>query len=420
MNPDLARLQPYPFEKLRQLLAADAAAASASVSPAPTFSPIKLSIGEPQHATPAFIRQALTQHLDGLANYPTTQGSEALRQAIAAWIARRYGVATPDIATQVLPVNGSREALFAFAQTAIDRHRGAPKVVCPNPFYQIYEGAAYLAGAEPLYLNTLPANDFAMEWDRLPDRVWREVQLVYVCSPGNPTGKVMGLDAWKTLFELSDRYGFVIASDECYSEIYFDEAVPPLGGLTAAAQLGRTDYRNLVMFSSLSKRSNVPGLRSGFVAGDARIVQKFLLYRTYHGSAMNPAVQAASIAAWNDEAHVRENRRLYAEKFAVTTPLLAESLDTSMPDAGFYLWASMAPWVDRLADRFDAGPFDAAAQFTRALLREKNVALLPGSFLAREANGVNPGENFLRIALVAPLDECREAAVRIGDFCRSL
>ncbi len=397
MNSDLARLQPYPFEKLRHLFA--------GVSPAPTFRETKLSIGEPQHPTPPFIQRALADNLAGLANYPTTQGSDALRQAIAAWIGRRCGVPTPDFATQVVPVNGSREALFAFAQTVIDRGNGKAKVVCPNPFYQIYEGAALLAGAEPVFLNTVPHNDFEMEWDALPESTWRDVQLVYVCSPANPTGKVIGLESWKTLFELSDRYGFVIASDECYSEIYFDEAKPPLGGLTAAAQLGRSDYTNLVAFSSLSKRSNVPGLRSGFVAGDAAILKKFLLYRTYHGSAMNPAVQAASIAAWSDEAHVRDNRRMYAEKFHEVTPLIAHHLDCRIPDAGFYLWAK-TPIAD--------------TDFARELLRQKNVVVLPGSYLAREAGGVNPGANYIRIALVAAHEECLDAARRINDFCLSL
>ena len=397
MNPDLARLQPYPFEKLRHLFA--------GVSPAPTLGEIKLSIGEPQHPTPPFIQRALADNLAGLANYPTTQGSDALRQAIAAWIARRYGVPLPDFMTQVVPVNGSREALFAFAQAVIDRAGGTAKVVCPNPFYQIYEGAALLAGAQPVFLNTVPHDDFQLDWSALPESTWRDVQLVYVCSPGNPTGKVMDLATWKSLFELSDRHGFVIASDECYSEIYFDETQPPLGGLAAAAQLGRHDYRNLVAFSSLSKRSNVPGLRSGFVAGDAAILKKFLLYRTYHGSAMNPAVQAASIAAWGDEAHVRDNRRMYAEKFHEVTPLVAHHLDCRIPDAGFYLWAR-TPIAD--------------TDFARELLRQKNVVVLPGSYLAREAAGINPGANFIRIALVASHEECLDAARRINDFCLSL
>ena len=400
VNPDLARLQPYPFEKLRHLFAG---------VPPPALGEIKLSIGEPQHETPPFIQRALADSLAGLASYPTTQGSDALRQSIAAWIARRCAVAVPDPMTQVLPVNGSREALFAFAQTIVDRSgnhgNSGAKVVCPNPFYQIYEGAALLAGAQPVYLNALPENGFELDWSALPESTWREVQLVYVCSPANPTGKVMNLAEWQTLFELSDRYGFVIASDECYSEIYFDEAAPPLGGLTAATELGRSDYTNLVIFSSLSKRSNVPGLRSGFVAGDAAILGKFLLYRTYHGSAMNPAVQAASVAAWNDEAHVRDNRRMYAEKFHEVTPLIARHLDCRVPDAGFYLWAR-TPIPD--------------TDFARELMRQQNVIVLPGSYLARESGGLNPGAGFIRIALVAAHEKCLEAARRINDFCLSL
>jgi len=278
------------------------------VTPNPGLAPINLSIGEPRHPTPRFIQDALIAGLGGLANYPITQGSDALREAIAAWATRRYGVKL-DPATEVLPVNGSREALFAFAQAGVDSSRhGRRTVISPNPFYQIYEGAALLAGARPFFLNTLPENGFRMDWSRVPEDLWESISLVYVCSPGNPSGKVMSPDEWKRLFELSDRHGFAIAADECYSEIYFEEDRPPLGALTAAQQLGR-GFQNLVVFNSLSKRSNVPGLRSGMVAGDAAIMKKFLLYRTYHGSAMNPAVQAASIAAWNDEAHVIENRR---------------------------------------------------------------------------------------------------------------
>ncbi len=363
---------------------------------------IKLSIGEPQHATPALIQRAIAENLAGLASYPTTQGTLALRTSIAAWISRRYGVPEPDVATQVLPVNGSREALFSFAQAVVDRQRPAARVVCPNPFYQIYEGAALLAGAQPVYLNTLPQNGFELDLDALPDEVWREVQLIYVCSPGNPTGKVMSLATWRRLFELSDQYGFAIASDECYSEIYFTEGHAPLGALSAAAQLGRHDYRRLMVFSSLSKRSNVPGMRSGFVAGDAALIEKFLLYRTYHGSAMSPVVQAASIAAWNDEAHVVENRRLYAQKFAEVTPLISSHLPCKIPDAGFYLWAQ-TPGPD--------------TDFARDLYHQQNVVVLPGSFLAREQGGINPGAGFVRIALVPDLDDCLEAARRIGEFC---
>ncbi len=396
VNPNLDRLQPYPFEKLRALFH--------GVTPPANRRPIRLSIGEPQHATPPFIRQTLIENLDGLANYPSTQGSDMLRGAIAAWLQRRFGLPGVDAATQVLPVNGSREALFAFAQAVIDPQRPNPKVVCPNPFYQIYEGAALLAGAEPIFLNNLPENRFGSDFDSLPELVWRDVQLVYVCSPGNPTGRMLSEDEWARLFELSDRFGFVIAADECYSEIYSDEDAPPVGAMQAAHRLGRTDFRNLVMFSSLSKRSNVPGMRSGFVAGDAKVLQHFLRYRTYHGCAMNPAVQAASVAAWNDEQHVIENRRLYREKFDLVTPVLARHLDVGLPDAGFYLWAR-TPIAD--------------TDFARRLHAEYNVTVLPGSFLAREANGVNPGAGFVRIALVAGTAECVEAAERIAVFCQT-
>ncbi|MCP5268685.1 MAG: succinyldiaminopimelate transaminase [Zoogloeaceae bacterium] len=397
MNPYLSKLQPYPFEKLRQLFA--------GVKPNAELSEIKLSIGEPQHATPEFIKQALASNLSGLANYPTTQGIPALRQSIAAWMGRRYGLNDINPDTEILPVNGSREALFSFAQTVIDPSRGyVPLVVSPNPFYQIYEGAAYLAGAEPRFINTLPENDFSLDLGALSDADWARVQLMYVCSPGNPTGKVLDLEDWKQLFALSDKHGFVIASDECYSEIFFDEANPPIGGLQAARLLGRSLDR-LIMFSSLSKRSNVPGMRSGFVAGDAALIKQFLLYRTYHGAAMSPSVQMASVAAWNDEAHVQENRRLYIEKFKAVTPLVSSVLNTGMPDASFYLWAK-TPIAD--------------TEFARALLAEYNVVVLPGSYLAREANGVNPGEGFIRIALVATLAECLEAADRIQRFVSKL
>jgi len=397
VNPNLNHLHSYPFQKLRELFH--------GTTPNPAYKPVNLSIGEPKHATPAFITQALTDNLAGLANYPTTQGSEALRQSIADWVARRYKVPALDINKQVLPVNGSREALFAFAQAVIDTTRTQPVVISPNPFYQIYEGAALLAGATPHYLNTLPDNGYSMEFDRVPEGIWQHTQLVYVCSPGNPTGKVMGLAEWQHLFELSDHYRFIIASDECYSEIYPDEAHPPLGGLEAAHLLGRHDYRRMVMFSSLSKRSNVPGMRSGFVAGDAEIIEKFLLYRTYQGCAMNPAVQAASATAWNDEEHVLENRRLYREKFAAVTPMLQKVLTVEQPDAAFYLWAR-TPMSDR--------------DFALGLYRDYNVTLLPGSFLAREARGINPGEHFVRIALVAPMAECLEAAQRIQEFVNKI
>jgi N-succinyldiaminopimelate aminotransferase len=392
MNPDLQLLQPYPFQKLAKLFD--------EVTPNSALKPISLHIGEPKHATPQLIKDALVAGLDGLVKYPTTTGSDALRTTIANWLAHRYGIPTPHVKYQILPVNGSREALFAFAQAVIDRSKSDPVVVCPNPFYQIYEGAALLAGATPHFLNTLPENNYALNFAQLPDDVWQRTQLIYVCSPGNPNGRVMPLAEWKNLFEMSDRYGFVIASDECYSEIYFGED-KPLGVLQAAQQLGRDDYKNLVMFSSLSKRSNVPGLRSGFVAGDARILEQFALYRTYHGCAMNPAIQTASIAAWNDEAHVVENRRLYAEKFAKVIALLGSVLPVSKPDAGFYLWVRT-----HIAD----------TTFAQQLHRDYNVSVLPGSFLAREAHGINPGANFIRMALVATLDETLEAARRIAEF----
>jgi N-succinyldiaminopimelate aminotransferase len=396
VNPNLDRLQPYPFEKLRALFH--------GLTPPAGLTPIRLSIGEPQHPTPPFITQALIDALGGLASYPLTHGSDALRGAIAGWLQRRYGLPAIDAATQVLPVNGSREALFAFAQCVVDPAGGRAKVLCPNPFYQIYEGAALLAGAEPVFLNNLPESRFGSDFDSLPASLWRDVQLVFVCSPGNPTGRVLAHEEWARLFELSDRHGFVIAADECYSEIYFDEDAAPVGALQAAHRLGRSDFRNLVMFSSLSKRSNVPGMRSGFVAGDAHLLRAFLRYRTYHGCAMAPPVQAASIAAWNDEAHVIDNRRLYREKFDRVTPIVARHLGVERPDAGFYLWAR-TPGSD--------------TDFARRLQAEYNVTVLPGSYLAREANGVNPGAGFVRIALVAGTAECVEAAERIAAFCQT-
>ncbi len=393
MNPLLAKLQPYPFERLRALFA--------GVTPSAAHRPISLGIGEPRHPTPPFIQDSMLGALSGLAVYPATGGEPRLREACAGWLQRRYGL-TLDPTRQVLPVNGSREALFAFAQTVIDPTRDAV-VVCPNPFYQIYEGAALLAGATPWYAPSDPARNFAVDWDRVPPEVWARTQLVYVCSPGNPTGAVMPLEEWAKIFALSDRYGFTIASDECYSEIYFRDE-PPLGGLEAAARLGRTGFERLVAFTSLSKRSNVPGLRSGFVAGDATLLQKFLLYRTYHGSAMSPVVQAASVAAWNDEAHVVDNRTLYRQKFAEVTPLLARVMDVRLPDAGFYLWAGVA---------------GSDESFARDLLAQYNVTVLPGSYLARESQGLNPGAGRIRMALVADTAECLEAAQRIVQFVQS-
>jgi N-succinyldiaminopimelate aminotransferase len=395
VNPRLQSLQPYPFEKLRSLFE--------GVKPNPGLAHISLGIGEPRHPTPELIKRALSENLAKLAAYPPTAGGDELRQAIAGWLVRRYGLRAIDWKTEVLPVNGSREALFAFAQTVVDP-RGDAVVVCPNPFYQIYEGAALLAGARPHYVNTTADRGFAADYASIPQDVRRRTQLLYVCSPGNPTGKVLSLGEWKEIFALADRHGFIVASDECYSEIYFDEAAPPLGALQAAAQLGR-GFERLVMFSSLSKRSNVPGMRSGFVAGDAAVLKAFLLYRTYHGGAMNPAVQEASVAAWNDEAHVRENRRKYAEKFARVTPTMQTALEVERPDAGFYLWAR-TPIGD--------------TEFARRLYAEQHLTVLPGSFLARESNGVNPGTNYVRMALVAETGECLEAARRIVQFTKTL
>jgi len=396
LNPFLNKLQPYPFERLRGLLA--------GVTGSPAYPALNLSIGEPRHPTPALIRDALVGNLDGLSAYPATAGTPALREAIAAWLQRRYGLRPIDPVTEVLPVNGSREALFAFAQAVIDP-AGKARVVCPNPFYQIYEGAALLAGAEPYFVEQWPQTRFRCDWASVPQAVWAGTRLLYACSPGNPTGAVLSLDDWRLLFELSDRHGFTIAADECYSEIHFDESAPPMGALQAAQALGRDDWRRLVVFSSLSKRSNAPGLRSGFVAGDAAILKRFLLYRTYHGSAMSLPVQAASIAAWSDEAHVLANREMYRRKFDAVTPVLASVLETGRPDAGFYLWA-------RVPDGDDEA-------FCRDLFAQYNVLVLPGSFLAREQDGRNPGRGFVRIALVDTLDHCVDAAQRIERFLSS-
>jgi len=403
VNPHLDKLHPYPFEKLRELFA--------GVTPHAEYVPISLGIGEPRHPTPAFIEKALTHAIAGLANYPSTIGSEPLRAAIAGWLERRYAIPALDPATMVLPVNGSREALFGIAHAVIDASRPDPLVLSPNPFYQIYEGAAYLAGAAPYFVNSDPARNFAPDFGTVPDDVWARVQLLYICSPGNPTGAVLSLDDWRELFALSDRHGFVIAADECYSEIYCG-STPPLGALEAAHQLGRSGgerpYANLIVFSSLSKRSNVPGMRSGFVAGDPLVIKKFLLYRTYSGGAMSPPVQTASIAAWNDETHVQDNRTLYKEKFSLITPLLRQVMDVELPDAGFYLWADVRR--TGLSD----------TEFARRLYAEYNVTVLPGSYLARDAHGTNPGRNRIRMALVAGVDEGLEAATRIVQFCQSL
>ena len=401
MNPLLASLQPYPFERLRQLFA--------GVTPNPQLQHISLGIGEPKHATPEFIKKALTASLDSaLSGYPATAGELRMREACGNWLQRRYNIEI-NPATQVLPVNGSREALFSLTQAVVNPTQSGndPIVISPNPFYQIYEGATLLGGAKPYYVPNTAENNYAADWDAVPADVWAQTQLLFVCSPGNPTGKIMPLEEWQKLFELSEKYGFVIASDECYSEIYFRDE-PPLGGLEAASLLGYKDFKRLVAFTSLSKRSNVPGLRSGFVAGDAAILKDFLLYRTYHGCAMSGVVQAASIAAWNDEAHVVENRNLYRTKFAQVTPVLADVMDVKLPDASFYLWAGVpAAWNHSDTD------------FARELYAAEHVTVLPGSYIAREAHGFNPGQGRVRMALVAETAECLEAAHRIARFIRS-
>ncbi len=394
MNNALDTLQPYPFEKLRALLA--------GVQPAAGKTPIALSIGEPKHASPAFVAQALRDNLAQLAVYPTTLGIPALREAIAGWCQRRFGVPEGwlDAARHVLPVNGTREALFAFTQTVVERSANG-LVVSPNPFYQIYEGAALLAGATPHYLPCLAENGFNPAFDAVPTEVWQRTQILFLCSPGNPTGALVPVETLKKLIALADEHDFVIAADECYSELYFDEENPPPGLLSACAELGRSDFRRCVVFHSLSKRSNLPGLRSGFVAGDADILKAFLLYRTYHGCAMPVQTQLASVAAWGDEAHVRANRDLYRAKYDAVLDILEPVLDVQRPDGGFYLWAKT--------------PMDDAA-FTRALFAEEHVTVVPGSYLSREVDGFNPGAGRVRMALVAPLAECVEAAERIRAF----
>ncbi len=389
MNPDLQRLQPYPFEKLRQLFA--------DLTPPASTSPIALSIGEPRHPAPDFVARVLADNLHRLGNYPLTAGMPELRAAIAAWLTRRFGLDGVDAERQVLPVNGTREALFAFAQAVVAPSPDA-LVMSPNPFYQIYEGAALLAGARPHFINCLEDTAYLPDFDAVTDEQWRACQLLYLCSPGNPTGAVIPLPQLQHLIELAREFDFVIASDECYSEIYCDEDAPPPGLLQACAALGDHDFRHCVVFHSLSKRTNLPGLRSGFVAGDADILQRFLLYRTYHGCAMPPHHQLASIAAWEDEGHVFDNRRRYRDKFDRVLSELAGHLPVERPDAGFYLWPT-TPVAD--------------TEFARALFAHEHVTVLPGRFLARQAAGVNPGENRVRMALVAGLEQCAEAAQRI-------
>lgn len=399
MNQDLHRLHPYPFEKL--------AALKAAVTAPKELNDIMLSIGEPKHEPPAFVLQTLVNNLNKLSNYPTTKGIPELREAIASWASKRFNLNAGSFTADkhVLPVNGTREALFAFAQAIVDRTKPSPVIVSPNPFYQIYEGAAILSGAEPYFLNCTPENNFIPNFADVPNDIWERTQLLFICSPGNPTGAVMDTTQLKELIALADKFDFVIASDECYSELYFDEQHPPAGLLQACAELGRDDFARCVVFHSLSKRSNLPGLRSGFVGGDAKILEKFLLYRTYHGCAMPVPTQLASVAAWQDEAHVIENRDAYRKKFDAVLAILDDTLDVQKPDASFYLWPKT--------------PIKGE-DFAQQLFASQKVTVLPGSYLAREANGINPGEHYVRMALVAPLDECIQAAERIKAFVTSL
>lgn len=397
MNSDLDKLQPYPFERLNAL--------KAGITPPGNLSHIAMSIGEPKHDAPAFVKKTLTDSLEGLSAYPVTRGLPELRQTIGDWLSRRFALQEIDPECHILPVNGTREALFAFAQAVVDRSVSQPIVAMPNPFYQIYEGAALLTGAQPHFLNCTEEQGFIPDIDNVDPGVWQRCQLLYICTPGNPTGAVMRLEQLKSLVALADQYDFVIASDECYSEIYLNEQQPPTGLLQACAELGRHDYKRCVVFQSLSKRSNLPGLRSGFVAGDSEILEKFLRYRTYHGCAMPLPVQQASIAAWSDEQHVIDNRRQYREKFDAVVPILSGKLECSLPQAGFFLW-SKTPIDDQL--------------FARQLFASEHITVLPGSFLARDTDTGNPGEQRIRIALVAPLSMCRQAAERISRFVHNL
>jgi len=401
MNSRLAALQPYPFQKLAGLIR--------GLTPPSGKPAIRLSMGEPQHAAPAFVREALTASLDGLSNYPVTRGSLELRQSICRWVNRRFNLTTAplDPERHVLPCAGTREALFSIAQAVIDRraHGDQPVILSPNPFYQIYEGAALLAGARPYFLNTTAATGYRMDFTRVPEDLWPQVQLVYVCSPGNPTGAVLQHEDFAQLLRLAERHDFLIASDECYSEIYFDEDRPPPGLLQVAHDLGIPDYRRCLVFHSLSKRSNLPGLRSGFVAGDGQVLEQYFTYRTYQGCALPPPTQAASIRAWDDESHVRTNRDLYRAKFDAVLAILQPVLKVDKPEAGFYLWPEL-PQDDEV--------------FTRELYARENVLVLPGSYLSRHAQGENPGCNRVRLALVAGLEECVEAAKRIRHYVESL
>jgi N-succinyldiaminopimelate aminotransferase len=398
MTPNLAQLHPYPFEKLAQL--------KHGITPPADKPHIALSIGEPTHPTPDFIKTALAQHGQGLGIYPTTKGIPELRIAIADWLSVRFGIPAEFINSErhILPVSGTREALFSFAQYIIDPTE-KPVVIMPNPFYQIYEGAALLAGAKPYFLNTTEATGYLPDFDSVPEHIWQRCQLIYICSPGNPSGAVISQSEMEKLIRLSAQYDFVIASDECYSELYADEANPPVGLLQATFAMGNSDFKRCVVFHSLSKRSNVPGLRSGFVAGDADILQGYFQYRTYQGCAMPLPTQYASIKAWQDESHVLENRVLYREKFTAFISILENICAIHKPPASFYVWLK-TPISD--------------TDFAQQLYAQENITVLPGSYLSRDCAGINPGANHVRIALVAPLAECILAANRIHNFLTTL
>ena len=399
MNSHLKHLHPYPFERLNQL--------KAGAVPPAHLKHIPLSIGEPKHPSPEFVKQVMSNSIEKLAQYPTTKGGIELRQTIARWLEKRFNLGTDSIDPDqhVLPVTGTREALFAFTQAVVNNDMDAPVVVSPNPFYQIYEGAAILAGAEPYYLDCVPEQGFIPDLTTVPEAIWQRCQLLQVCTPGNPTGAVMSIEQLRQAIALADKYDFIIASDECYSEVYFDEQTPPPGLLQACEQMGRSDYSRCVVFHSLSKRSNLPGLRSGFIAGDATILKDFLSYRTYHGCAMSLPVQDASAAAWNDEQHVVDNRTMYREKFAAVTDILADVLDFPQPHASFYLWPQ-TPIDDR--------------EFALGLFAQQNVTILPGQYLSRDSATGNPGKNRVRMALVASTEECIEAALRIRQYVQNL